>query len=85
MPRQEARQATDPARVGVRKHQHKLVDRYENLWKIKYEEILQRLRGAPSALEISDLRKKVAALRNKKERLTKNLEQLEVKKQTSRE
>ena len=80
-----AQQTHDPALVAVQKHHRKLLDRYEKLWEIKYEEIRRRLRRTPLLSEVSDLRKKVAALRHKKERLSKNPKQLEVKKQKSRE
>ena len=70
----------DPATILIRKHLVKLTDKYENLWKIKYDEILKRLKGeapdGPSRLTISDLRVKVAALKAKKERQTKRFEQM---------
>ena len=79
-----ARQVLDPALVAAQKHQRKLLDRYENLWEIKYEEIRQRLRRTFFWRSTTSVQK-VAALRHKKERLSKNLKQLEVKKQKSRE
>jgi polysaccharide biosynthesis transport protein len=76
-----ARQSHDPAVVALHKHVGSLMDKYENLWKTKYDEIRLRLKGVsgPSSLTISDLRLKVAALKYKKEKQTKNFEQLEFK------
>jgi beta-lactamase regulating signal transducer with metallopeptidase domain len=74
-------QHNDPALVAVHKHRGKLMDRYENLWKIKYDEIRQRIRNAldPTPSAINRLYNKISVLKRKKERLTKNFEQLEVK------
>ena len=76
-----ARQSNDPSVIAVHKHHDKLMDQYEKLWKIKYEEILQRLRAKtpgpdPMPSAIKDLRLKVAMLKNKKEMQTKNFEQM---------
>jgi len=56
------------------------VQQYENLWEIKYEEIRQRLKSGTAAgggprSAIIDLRLKVAALREKKDRQIKRFEQ----------
>jgi polysaccharide biosynthesis transport protein len=75
-----ARQPHDPATIAIHKHHAKLKDKYENLWQIKYDEILQRLKSGTAAgggprLAISDLRLKIAALREKKDRQIKRFEQ----------
>jgi succinoglycan biosynthesis transport protein ExoP len=80
--KETARQPHDPAAIVLRKRRAKLMDQYENLWKNKYDEILQRLKGGgvlptgPSRLAISDLRMKVASLKKKKESLTKRFDQM---------
>ena len=68
----------DPALVVANKQRRKLMDKYEKLWIDKYEEIRDRLItgvSEPIILAISKLRNKIAVLRHKKERLSKNLEQ----------
>jgi len=74
-----AKQPNDPAVIAIHKQHAKLMDRYENLWKIKYKEILQRLRdvSGPTPSSINELRLKVAAMKNKKERQTKNFEKMQ--------
>ena len=66
--------------LAINKKLHKLMDEYENLWEIKYKEIQQRLSGVsrPSLSAISEFRLKVAMLRHKKDRQTKNFEQIKV-------
>jgi succinoglycan biosynthesis transport protein ExoP len=84
--KETARQPHDPAAITLHKRRAKLMDQYENLWKNKYDGILQRLKGGgvlptgtgPSRLAISDLRIKVASLKKKKESLTKRFDQMKV-------
>jgi len=75
-----ARQSNDPSVIAVHKHHVKLMDRYDNLWRIKYEEIRQRLKGKggpdSARLAVNELRLKVQALKYKKEKQTKNFEQV---------
>jgi hypothetical protein len=81
--KETTKQSHDPAAIVLHKRHAKLMDKYENLWKNKFDEIRQKLSDgadtSPSRLTIGELRKKVAALKNKKESLTMRLEQLDVK------
>ncbi len=76
----KVRQSNDPSLLAINKKLHKLMDQYENLWEAKYKEIHQRLRGVsrPSLSAISELRLKVAMLKQKKDRQTKNFEQIKL-------
>ncbi len=76
----KVRQSNDPSLIAINKKLHKLMDQYENLWEAKYKEIHQRLSGVsrPSLSAISELRLQVAILRHKKDRQTKNFEQIKV-------
>jgi hypothetical protein len=69
--------AHDPALMAVKKQLAKLTDRYENLWSTKYEEIHARLRDESdqAASGIEHLRMRIATLRIKKEKQSRNLEQ----------
>jgi capsular exopolysaccharide synthesis family protein len=75
---EKVRQPHDPAIIAVRKQLSKLMERYENTWRDKYEEIHRRLKGTagPSPAEISALQIKVGTLKQKKERQAKNFEKI---------
>jgi beta-lactamase regulating signal transducer with metallopeptidase domain len=79
--KERAKQPRDPAIIALHKHRRNLMDRYENLWKNKYEAILKRLGDESGAtpLAVRKFRLKVATLKKKKEMQTKNLEQLQLK------
>jgi len=82
----KVRQPHDTAVIAANKHLGKLMDKYENLWEIKYKEIHQQIHqqlkgvSVPSPLVIRELRHKVAALKTRKDRQTKNFELVEVPK-----
>ncbi len=74
------RQSHDPALIAVQKQLAKLTDKYQDLWTSKYAEILKRLKDDESAAmrsAINKLRNKIAVLKNKQARLSKNFEILE--------
>jgi polysaccharide biosynthesis transport protein len=77
------RQSHDPAVVAAKKQLTKLEQEYSNLWKSKYQEIIDRLSMGPGdsaqlLLAIEDLEQKVETLKKKKVKLTDHFKVLQV-------